>query len=97
MLRTSRAFSFSSNTSTASNNVEGCTIKALIDRGHLLGIFFANSRRVGPPYGGSEWEVRKRLSKYGIKPLYWTRAKNSIERRLGKELLVYAEKTNLST
>lgn len=65
--------------------------KVLVDRGHLLGIFFAMSKREGPPYGGSEWEVRERLKK-GFDFLYWQRLRNSVEGRLGREFVVYAQK-----
>lgn len=63
----------------------------LRERGHLLGIFFVHPKRVGPPYGGSEWEIKQRLSKFSFRFLYWTRWQHSIERRLGSELVVYAE------
>jgi SAM-dependent methyltransferase len=59
--------------------------------GHLLGIFFVHEKRVGPPFGGSEWELRQRLKPY-FDFLYWTRWRRSIERRKGKELVVYAKK-----
>lgn len=59
--------------------------------GHLLGIFLIMSKRSGPPFGASEWELRERLKK-GFRFLYWTRWKNSIERREGRELVVYAQK-----
>lgn len=65
--------------------------RLLCDGGHLLGIFFAVERRKGPPYGGSEYEIKRRLN-----PLfqfnYWTRWKHSLERRHGMELVVYAQK-----
>ncbi len=63
----------------------------LKEQGHLLGVFFVMEKREGPPYGGSEWEVRERLKK-SFKPLYWTRSRQSIERRIGLELIVYAQK-----
>jgi len=59
--------------------------------GHLLGIFFAHEKRQGPPFGGSEWELRERLKgKFNF--LYWTRWHLSPERRKGLELVVYARK-----
>ena len=65
----------------------------LAPSGHLLGIFFAHHKPFGPPYGGSEWEVQQRLHKNGFKPLYWNRWRHSLEKRMGKELVVYAQKT----
>lgn len=65
--------------------------KLLTDRGYLLGIFFAMSKRVGPPYGGSEWELKQRLSPH-FHFLYWTRWRNSLPRRSGRELIIYAQK-----
>jgi SAM-dependent methyltransferase len=63
----------------------------LVENGHLLGIFFAMDKRQGPPYGGSEWEVRERLKK-SFQFLYWERVRNSTPKRLGKEFVVYAQK-----
>lgn len=65
--------------------------KLLQPQGHLLGIFFAHEKRVGPPTGGSEWEVRQRL-KPGFDFLYWMRWHQSQDKRKGKELIVYARK-----
>jgi hypothetical protein len=65
--------------------------KLLAPGGHLLGIFFVNEMNFGPPFGGSEWEVRERL-KSGFDFLYWTRWHHSIERRKGTELVVYARR-----
>ena len=67
--------------------------KALTENGFLLGIFEVHNSRTGPPFGGSEWEVRARLQK-GFRALYWTRLKLGPPARLGKELLVYAQKLN---
>ncbi len=63
--------------------------------GKLLGIFFAINKFQGPPFGGSEFEIYQRLKK-GFRFLIWERAKDSHPRRLGRELLVYAEKLDLS-
>ncbi len=63
----------------------------LSETGQLLGIFFTMDRRVGPPFGGSEWEIKQRLKK-DFRFLYWTRCKKSPGKRLGKELIVFAEK-----
>lgn len=65
--------------------------KLLVDGGNLLGIFFSMDTRSGPPYGGSEWELRKRLHKK-FQPIYWNRCHNSHPRRLGREFLIYAQK-----
>lgn len=73
------------------NKVVRTWCRLLAPDGMLLGQFFCMPKRVGPPYGGSEWEIRKRLEK-DFHFLYWTRAKNSAERWQGKELLVYAKK-----
>lgn len=61
----------------------------LAEHGHLLGIFFTMDKPSGPPFGGSEWEIRRRL-KGLFDPLYWTRWRHSIERRQNMELVVYA-------
>ncbi len=65
--------------------------RCLADGGHLLGIFFAQDKPAGPPFGGSEWELRARL-KNQFRPLYWMRLRDSPRPRLGRELLIYAEK-----
>lgn len=65
--------------------------RMLHDQGHLLGIFFAMEKRKGPAFGGSEWEIRERLKKH-FSYLFWTRWRNSIERRRGSELIVFARK-----
>jgi SAM-dependent methyltransferase len=65
--------------------------RMLHGQGHLLGVFFAMSKRSGPPFGGSEWEIRERLKK-SFDFLFWTRWRLSPERRQGKELVVYARR-----
>ncbi len=65
--------------------------RVLAPQGHLLGIFFSMEKRDGPPFGGSEWEIRERL-KNNFQFLYWTRWRRSIENRKGRELVVYARK-----
>lgn len=65
--------------------------RALVDTGHVMGVFFAFDKPFGPPFGGSEWEIRQRLTKT-FRPLYWQRLRNSIPDRLGIELFVYAQK-----
>ncbi len=66
-------------------------LRTLTDHGHLLAIFFASEKRKGPPFGGSEWELRSRLSKR-FRTLYWQRLKDSKPARLGTELIVYSQK-----
>ncbi|MES2965569.1 MAG: class I SAM-dependent methyltransferase, partial [Bdellovibrionota bacterium] len=65
--------------------------RALVETGHVMGVFFAFDKPAGPPFGGSEWEIRARLLKT-FRSLYWQRLKNSTEARLGIELFVYAQK-----
>lgn len=65
--------------------------KVLHSQGYMLGIFFIMQKRQGPPWGGSEWELRQRLSKY-FEFMFWTRWRHSKERRRGRELVVYARK-----
>jgi SAM-dependent methyltransferase len=60
-------------------------------QGTLLGVFFVMEKPVGPPFGGSEWELRQRLQK-DYQFLFWTRWKHSIEKRKSSELLLYARK-----
>jgi SAM-dependent methyltransferase len=64
--------------------------RCLVEGGHLLGVFFTMERRSSPPYGGTEWEYRERLKKY-FQFLFWGRWQHSIDRRQGKELLIYAK------
>jgi SAM-dependent methyltransferase len=65
--------------------------RCLIEKGFLMGLFFVTEKRQGPPFGASEWELRERLKK-GYQFLFWGRWRESIPRRLGKELFVYAQK-----
>jgi len=65
--------------------------RLLAPGGFLLGVFFAMEKRSNPPFGGTEWELRQRLKKY-FQFVFWGRWHQSIERRNGKELLVYAQK-----
>lgn len=69
----------------------------LDDGGHVLAIFFTMWKPEGPPFGATEWEVKKRLDPY-FRFLYWHRLKppTALESRLGKELLVYAQKKQIS-
>ena len=65
--------------------------RVLVDHGHILGIFETRDKPFGPPYGGSEWEVRQRIKK-GFRHLYWMRLKVTPPGREGQEFLVYAQK-----
>jgi SAM-dependent methyltransferase len=65
--------------------------QSLEANGYLLGIFFVMPKRFGPPYGGSEWELRSLLEKH-FRLLYWKRWEQSPPRREGKELVVFAQK-----
>lgn len=67
--------------------------KLLHSEGHLLGIFFTMDRPTGPPFGGSEWELSRRI-KNDFQPLYWTRWQTSVGGRQGKELVVYSRLAN---
>lgn len=62
-------------------------------RGQVLAVFFAMPKRLGPPFGGSEWELRERLKK-SFHFIYWTRWHLSSEARQGLELVVLAQKLN---
>ena len=66
----------------------------LTERGHLIGVFFAMHKRNGPPFGGSEWEIRNRL-KSNFHMIFWGRWKASTPGRQGKELFIFAQKKNL--
>ena len=65
--------------------------RVLIDNGHILGVFEARDKAWGPPYGGSEWEVRSRLQK-SFRMLYWMRFRGSAMTRAGQEFFVYAQR-----
>lgn len=65
--------------------------KLLTEHGHVLGVFFAMDKRFGPPYGGSEWELRERFKKH-FDFTYWTRWQHSLPRRLGKEVVIYMQR-----
>ncbi len=63
----------------------------LIPNGFVLGIFFVMDKRAGPPFGGSEWELRRRFEK-DFRFLYWTRWHHSPPSREHRELVIYAQK-----
>lgn len=72
--------------------------RLLSPRGRVLGIVPAMDKEIGPPYGSSEWELRKRLLDTGrsgralFRPLIWKRLRNSPPRRNGKELFFAVER-----
>lgn len=68
--------------------------QVLHDQGQLLGVFFTMYKKQGPPYGGSEWELRQRL-KDSFQFLFWGRWRQSRPTRQGKELFVFAQKRSL--
>jgi SAM-dependent methyltransferase len=63
----------------------------LVERGNLLGVFFARDKQKGPPWGGTEWEIRRRLMNH-FEFRYWTRWPKSLPKRQGYELVVWAQK-----
>lgn len=65
--------------------------RVLVKGGHLMGVFFAFEKRQGPPFGGSEWELRQRL-KNNYQPIFWGRWQKSVPNRQGKELFIYCTK-----
>ena len=67
----------------------------LVDRGHIMGVFFVVPKRTGPYFGGSEWELREKLKK-DFDFLHWNRSKLSPEWRFGAELVMYAQKKEKS-
>lgn len=70
--------------------------KMLAPGGHLLGVFFVHEKREGPPFGGSEWEVRERLKGH-FDFLYWNRWRQSIDKRKNCELVLFARHTGRKT
>lgn len=66
-------------------------LNTLEETGYLLGIFFVNPKRFGPPYGCSEWELRELLEPY-FRLMYWKRWEVSPPNRHGTELVVFAQK-----
>ncbi|MBC7371177.1 MAG: methyltransferase domain-containing protein [Bdellovibrionaceae bacterium] len=61
--------------------------QCLHDQGQVMGVFFTMYKKQGPPYGGSEWELRQRL-KDSFQFIFWGRWQMSTPRRQGKELFV---------
>lgn len=82
--------------------------RLLSPRGRVIGIVPIMDKQIGPPFGTSEWEMRRRLldAPAAIKrartfarflPLLWNREKNSIEKRLGQELFFVVERADSLT
>lgn len=65
--------------------------RMLHEEGQLLAVFFTMEKRSGPPYGATEWEIRKRTEQ-GFHYLFWGRLRNSLPQRMGRELFVLAKK-----
>jgi SAM-dependent methyltransferase len=65
--------------------------RCLAPRGQLMGVFFVNEKPIGPLYGTTEWELRKRLSPH-FRFHLWGRAERSPENRENTELLILAQK-----
>jgi SAM-dependent methyltransferase len=63
----------------------------LAPEGKIFAIFFSMFKREGPPYGSTEWEIRQHLLK-NFQFIFWSRWRDSIGPRLGRELFVYAQK-----
>lgn len=78
--------------------------RLLSPRGRVLGIVPAMDKPVGPPYGGTEWELRRRLlepprktKRSLFRPLIWKRLRNSQGRRFGRELFFVVERGDSAT
>lgn len=65
--------------------------KVLRPGGYLMGTFLVSSKRMGPPFGITEWELEQLLEKH-FKIDYWGRLRGAETAREGKELFVYAQK-----
>lgn len=65
--------------------------RMLHEEGQLLAVFFTMEKRSGPPFGATEWEIRKRTEEH-FQYLFWGRLRNSLPQRLGRELFVLAKK-----
>lgn len=75
------------------NKLIGVWKRLLADNGHLFAVLFTMEKKMGPPFGGTEWEYRERLKKH-FQFIYWGRWRQSIQGRDGKELFIYAKKTS---
>ena len=65
--------------------------RALNEQGRVMGIFFSMFKPDGPPFGGSEWELRARVKKQ-FRTQYWNRVPIGPVSRLGKEFFCILEK-----
>lgn len=65
--------------------------RMLHEEGQLMAVFFAMEKRSGPPFGSTEWEIRKRTEPH-FQYLFWGRLRSSLPKRLGRELFVLAKK-----
>lgn len=65
--------------------------KCLHEQGQLMGTFFCMHKRIGPPFGATEWEIREHLKK-NFQFIFWGRWRKSLPRRQGRELFVLAKK-----
>ncbi len=65
--------------------------RMLHEEGQLMAVFFAMEKRSGPPFGSTEWEIRKRTEQ-GFHYLFWGRLRNSLPQRKARELFVLAKK-----
>ena len=73
------------------NNLVSTYHRLLHSQGQLLGVFFIMDKKNEPPFGASEWELRSRLQGK-FQPLFWGRSHVSHERRMGRELLIFAQR-----
>ncbi len=64
------------------------------EQGYFMGVFFTMSKREGPPFGCTEWELQTYLAKHKFKSLIWKRSFDSVESRRGHELFVYGSFKN---
>lgn len=76
---------------TKRNEVVRLYRRMLHEEGQLLAVFFTMEKRSGPPFGATEWEIRKRTEQ-GFHYLFWGRLRNSLPQRQGRELFVLAKK-----
>lgn len=65
--------------------------RMLHEEGQLMAVFFTMDKRSGPPFGATEWEIRKRTTEH-FQYLFWGRLRNSLPSRMGRELFVLAKK-----
>lgn len=67
----------------------------LVAGGHLMAVMFVMPKFSGPPYGGSEYELKRRFE-HAFDLRYWTRHRTHESWRNGCELLIYAQKKELT-